>query len=90
MTCSPIDFVCVIRNDLIGNGTLAILFVLLIYFIIAAKLKFGFDTTFIILIPFSIIGAIAIGSSAGIVYGFISMFIGIILGWIAIRLFELR
>lgn len=90
MTCSPIDFICVIKNDLIGNAFLAVLFILLLYFIIASKLRFGFDTTFIILIPLSIMLGLAIGQAAGAIIAFSTIIIGIFLGIIVSRLLELR
>lgn len=89
MTCSPIDFICVIRNDLVGDTLLSILFVLLLYFIIAGKLRLGFETTFVALIPISLIVSLALGQFS-VIYAFSTVIIGIFLGWVVIRFFEAR
>lgn len=89
MACSPIDFFCVIRDDLIGNAGLAIAFILLLYFIISSKLRFGFDTIFTLLVPILLGLGLVIGQFYPMA-GFTTFILGLILGSIAIKFFEGR
>ena len=81
MTCDIIDIRCIFMNELIGNVFLTMIFVALIYFIAASKLKFGLDATLVLAIPFLItMGLMFSGFSA--IYAFSTAIVGIFAGWI--------
>lgn len=81
MPCDILDFRCIIVNELIGTAVLAVVIGAIFYFIIASKLKFGFDTTIIMAFPFLFILGLAIAGFSAI-YAFATVLIGIMLAWI--------
>ena len=85
MLCTDIlDLKCIFVNELIGDPVLTILLVCLAYFIIAAKLRLGFETTIALSVPIMLI-------FAGIFSGFqLVYFIGGLIATIIISLAILR
>lgn len=80
MPCDILDIRCIFMNELIGSTVLTMIFVAMLYFIIASKLKFGLDTTIGLAIPFILIGGMMFtGFSA--IYAFSTVIVGIGLGW---------
>lgn len=80
-SCDVIDFRCIFVNEIVGSTLLAVLFLALLYFIMAGKLKWGFDTTIAFIVPILLIGGLMItGFSA--VFAFATVIIGIMLAWI--------
>lgn len=81
MVCDLIDFRCIIVNELIGSAILTVLLATLCYFLIAGKLKWGFDTTVYAIIPVILILGLAFtGFSA--VYAFTTFIVGLMLAWL--------
>lgn len=62
MPCDILDLRCVFVNELVGSIMLSILFVAMIYFIIASKLRLGFETTIAFAFPLLLLTGVAIGS----------------------------
>jgi hypothetical protein len=80
-SCDILDIPCWFINEIIGSIVLASIFMVFIYFIIAAKLKFGFDTTIAIFIPvLLIIGLMFTGFS--VLYAFATFFIALLIAFV--------
>lgn len=78
MTCDILDFRCIIVNEIIGNVALAMILMAIAYFIIASKMKLGFDTTMLLAIPFLLgMGLIIMGFAA--IYAVVTIIVGILL-----------
>lgn len=87
MPCELLDIKCIFLNELIGNLALAMIFVALLYFIMASKLKFDFETTIAFSIPLLLLGGIAItGFSA--IYAFVTVIVGVMLAWVFQRMIK--
>lgn len=84
MTCGILDWRCIFVNELIGSGVLAVLFILLIYVIIASKLKIGFETSLAILVPVMLLTSLAIGGFNSI-YAFSIFIVAVVLAWVVNR-----
>lgn len=85
MACDILDIRCVLVNELIGSSILAMIFVVIIYLVVAGKLRFGFETT--ITLAFPIIagfGLYVYGIQA--IYAFGTVFIGLLLAMVYLRL----
>ncbi len=80
MACDILDLQCIFVGELIGNMVLTFLIAVIFYFIIASKLRFGFNTTLVVAIPFLFIFGIAIGGITSVM-AFSTLFIGIFLAW---------
>ena len=81
VSCEILDVRCMIVSELIGSALLTVLFAVLFYFIIAAKLKWGFDTVIAFAFPLLLIGGLMfVGFSA--IMAFSTVIIGIMLAWI--------
>lgn len=68
-------------NELIGDLTLTLFFLMILYLMIASRLKFGFDTTVLMAIPVVLIGGMMFGAFSAI-YAFVTIGVGIMLGWV--------
>ncbi len=80
-SCDVLDFRCIFVNELIGSVLLTVLVGAVFYFIIASKLRWGFDTTIATLFPILLIGGLMLtGFSA--VFAFSTVIIGIMVAWI--------
>lgn len=79
--CEILDFRCLFINEIIGSITLAIVFAVIFYFIIASKLRFGFDTTVAFAFPLVIIIGLALGGFA-VVFAFATVIIGWMIGFL--------
>lgn len=73
--CDVLDLRCIFVNELIGSVALTGIFVVIIYFMIASKLRFGADTTLAFSIPFILLGALAVGIISPVM-AFITMLVG--------------
>ncbi len=81
MACEILDFRCIFVSELVGNVVLTVLLATIFYFIIAGKLRWGFDTTILIAFPFLLMfGLMVAGFSA--IYAFATVIIGFMLAWI--------
>ena len=59
MGCELLDFRCIFMNELIGSTVLTVVIAMIVYFIIAAKNRWGFDTTIVTLFPMMLIAGLA-------------------------------
>lgn len=85
MACDIIDIRCILVNELIGSSILAVLFIAIIYFIIANKLKLGFETSIVLAIPILIFSGLVVYGFQ-IIYAFATLFIGLLLAMAFLRL----
>ena len=89
MTCDILDWRCIFVNELVGSTALAILLIAVLYFIWASKIRLGFDKTVITAIPLLLITALVISYFSAI-YAFATLIGAVLLGWIFLKVFELR
>ena len=81
MGCEILDFRCIFVSELIGNVILAVIIGAIFYFIIAGKLKLGFDTTIFFAVPLLLILGLAI-TGFSIIFAFITIIAGFMIAWI--------
>ncbi len=81
MGCDILDFQCIIISEIFGSATLAIVMGLVFYFIVASRLKLGFDTTLLLAIPIALIVSLAIGGFA-VVYAIAGFIAALVIAWI--------
>ena len=87
MVCELLDIRCIFVSELVGSALLAMFLVAIVYFLIASKLRFGFDTTVVMSLPLILIVGLAItGFSA--IFAFATVFIGLILAWLFNRILQ--
>lgn len=85
MVCDVLDVRCIVVNELIGDPILTMLIATVVYFIIASKMKLGFETTLTFLIPVAlVIGSVVAGF--GVIYAFTALVVGIMLSLVVLRL----
>lgn len=79
--CEIIDFRCIFVSEIAGSAFLAALLALVLYFIVASRLNWGFVTTVGFLVPVALImGLATTGFSA--MFAFITIIAGFMLAWI--------
>ncbi len=81
MVCNLLDFRCIFVSEIFGNILLTVLFSTLFYFIIAAKLKLGFDTTIALAFPILLIAGLAFAGFS-VVFAFSTVIIALLIAWI--------
>jgi len=81
MICNLLDLRCIIVNELIGNVLLSVVLGAVVYFMIASRMKFGFDTTIAFSIPLLLILGLAI-SSFSVIYAFVTVIVGFMLAFL--------
>ena len=86
MGCDILDIRCLFVSELIGSVALAVVLFAVFYFIIASKMKFGFDTTIVLATPILLIFSLAIGGFS-IVYAFLTMLSALMIGWLIDKMF---
>ena len=85
MTCDILDFRCIIVNELVGNVVLAVLLFALLYFVIAAKLRFDPKITFFLAIPIITVFSLTI-TGFSILYAMATLLAGVLLALVILRL----
>ena len=80
-SCDILDLRCIFLNEIFGSVLLAVIFVAMFYFVVASKLRFGFDTTLAMAVPILLIGGMMFAGFSAI-YAFITVIIGVMLGWV--------
>ncbi len=76
--CDLLDLKCIFVSELVGSVTLAVVIASMLFFIFASRVKIGFRTTIVISIPILLLFGLAIGSFSAL-YGFLTLFIGVII-----------
>lgn len=81
MVCDILDWRCIIVNELIGNPFLTVLILSILYFIVASRLRWGFDTTLTFAaVALLIIGLMFAGFAA--ILAFLTIVVVILIVWI--------
>lgn len=89
MGCELLDFRCIIVSELVGNVMLAMILGTIIYFMVASKLRWGFDTTIAFGFPFLFVLGLSLAGFS-VLYAFLTVIIGVMLGWIFSEMFRGR
>jgi len=76
MVCELLDIKCIFVNELIGSVILSGIIAVIFYFIIAGKLRLGFDTTIAFAFPLLLIVGLSISG-----FPIIFAFSAVIIGW---------
>lgn len=79
--CDILDFRCIFVNELIGDAGLAMLFVAILFFVFSSKIKLGFRTTVVAIVPFILIFGLGIAGFSAL-YAFITILVGIMIATI--------
>lgn len=87
MQCDLLDFRCIFVSELIGSAFLAVMILAILYFIIASKLKLGFDTTIVMSLPLLLLVGLAITGFTAIM-AFATILIGIMLAFLINRILQ--
>lgn len=85
MGCEILDFRCILVSELIGSTVLAGIAMLVLYFVIAGKLRFGFETTIYFLAPMLLIVGLAI-TGFSVIYAFTTVVVAIMVAWVFNRI----
>ncbi len=80
MVCDLLDIKCLYVNEIVGSTLLAVVFAVIIYFIVASKLRFGYDSTIALSVPFALIVGLAIAEFSAI-YAFATLAVAILIAW---------
>ncbi len=88
-SCEILDFQCILVSEIFGSASLAIVMGLLLYFIMASRLRFGFDTTLLFAVPLSLVISLAIGGFT-VIYALTGFIAAAIIAWIFQRAFGNR
>ena len=78
--CDILDFRCLIMNEIVGSVTLTVVLFAIMYFVIASKLRLGFDTTILFLFPTVVILGLAVGGFSTI-YAFATIIVAILVAF---------
>lgn len=89
MVCDLLDLRCIFVNELIGSTMLALVFGAIFYFMMASKLRLGFQTTIVFAIPLLLMLGLAI-SGLQVIFVFATIFVGLTLAWIFNRIIRNR
>lgn len=81
MVCDILDFKCIFMNELIGSTILTMIFLTIVYFVVASKVKIGFDTTIAFAFPVIMIGGLFL-TGFSVIYAVVTILAGIMLAWI--------
>ena len=86
-SCEILDWRCIFVSEIFGNVLLTVIVATIGYFMIASKLRFGFDTTIALIIPILLIIGLAI-SSFNTIMAFATVATGLMLAWIFNKIIE--
>ncbi len=81
MPCEILDLKCLFQNEIIGSPLLAIIVFAVAYFIVASKLRLGFDTTVALSVPVILLISLAFGGFATL-YAFLGILAGFMIAWL--------
>lgn len=81
MICELLDWRCIIVNEIVGSTTLALIMFAILFFIFAAKNRYGFDTTVFLALPIILIFSLAVSGFSAI-YAFTTVIAGILLAFV--------
>ncbi len=81
MPCDLLDLRCIFVSEIVGSVVLTVLIATLLYFMIAAKLRLGFDSTIAFAFPILLIAGLAFAGFSA-VFAFSTVIIGMLVAWI--------
>ena len=81
MPCDLLDLRCIFVSEIVGSVVLTVLIATLLYFMIAAKLRLGFDSTIAFAFPILLIAGLAFAGFSA-VFAFSTVIIGMLFAWI--------
>lgn len=85
MACDILDIRCILVNELIGDATLAIVFVAILFFIFAIKARMRFELMMVIGMPLIVSVSLLI-FGFGAIYAFITLIAGVLIALVINRL----
>ena len=80
-SCDILDFRCIFVSELVGSVFLATIIAMILYFIIASKLNWGFNTTIGFMIPIVLIMGLTFSGFSAIM-AFLTIVVGLMLAWV--------
>ena len=80
-TCEILDFKCIFVSEIVGSVFLATILAMVLYFIIASKLNWGFTTTIGFMVPVVLILGLSFAGFSAIM-AFLTVAIGFMLAWV--------
>lgn len=84
-TCDVLDIRCIFVSEIVGNAILAMIILMIFYFVVASRLNWGFKTTVGFLFPIILIGGLAITEFSAI-FAFTTILVGLMYAWIINRI----
>lgn len=88
MVCGNLlDWRCIFVNEIIGSAVLAVIVFAILFFIVAMKMKFGFDTTLVVAVPIILIFALTT-AGMGAIMAFVTVIAAFMMAWIFRIIFE--
>lgn len=84
-SCDILDFRCIFVNEIVGNVVLAVVLAAIVYFVVASRLRFGFDTTIFLAFPILLLLGLAIGGFSTL-FAFLTMVTAIMIAWLYDRI----
>lgn len=83
--CDLLDLRCLFVNEIVGSVMLTMVLGAIVYFIIASKMRWGFETTVAVAFPLLLIIALAVGSITPIL-AFGTLVAGFMLTWLMTKI----
>lgn len=80
-SCDILDFRCIFVSEIVGSVFLATILAMVLYFIIASKLNWGFTTTIGFMVPVILILGLSFAGFSAIM-AFLTVIIGFMLAWV--------
>ncbi len=81
VACELLDLRCILVNELVGSVALSVILFAIFYFIIAGKLRLGFNTTIALSIPILLILGLAI-TGFSVIIAFSTIIVGIVIAFV--------
>ncbi len=76
--CNLLDFRCIFVNELIGNAFLAIVLATIFFFIFSSKIKVGFRTSIVVVVPILLIFGLTL-TGFSTLFAFLTVLLGLML-----------
>lgn len=79
--CDILDWRCIFVNEIFGSVTLALVLFTIFYFVLASKLKLGFDTTIAFSVPIILLLGLGIAGFQTI-FAFVTITLALMIAWL--------
>ena len=87
MVCDLLDLRCIFVSEIVGSAFLAAMLLAIMYFIVASKMRLGFDTTIVMSLPLLLIVGLAVTGFSAIM-AFATILIGLMLAFLINRILQ--